>query len=111
MASIFPGEEFYVNIYVWHGFNTELMMTIGVIIILGTIMYMTLKKWGRFYEIFPQKLALNRFIMAAKGLDFGSEKFTRFYMTGFIRDYLVYIFSFFVNSFNWFSILLRCLRY
>lgn len=96
MASIFPGEEFYVNIYMWHGFNTELMMTFGVII-LGTIMFLTLKKWGRFYEIFPQKLALNEFYNGSlRGLDFGSEKFTRFYMTGFIRDYLVYIFSFFV---------------
>lgn len=98
LASIFPGEEFDVHIAMWHGLNPELMMSIGVVL-LGTLMFWTLKKWGHFYEIFPQKLALNHFYNSGlKNLDNGSEKFTRFYMTGFIRDYLVYIFSFFIIS-------------
>lgn len=96
LVSIFPEEAFDVHISMWHGFNPELMMTFGVIS-LGTIMFWTLKKWDGFYDLFPQKLALNHFYNSGlKGLDNGSEKFTRFYMTGFIHDYLVYIFSFFI---------------
>ncbi len=96
LATIFPGEEFDVHISMWHGFNTELMMTIGVIVF-GTILFLTLKKWERFYELFPQKLSLNHFYHSGlKNLDKGSEKFTQFYMTGFVRDYLIYIFSFFI---------------
>src|SRR5699024_780678 len=50
MSSILPGiietgQQFNVQISHWHGFNLELWMTIGVIVI-GTILFLTMKKWS-----------------------------------------------------------------
>ncbi|MGO4887268.1 Na+/H+ antiporter subunit A [Anaerobacillus sp. MEB173] len=101
MASILPnllepGEKFYVNIYMWHGINTELLMTIGVIAI-GSLLFLTLRKWSGFYNIFPKKLALNHFYdQGLVSMERGSNKLTNAYMTGSIRNYLVYIFAFFI---------------
>lgn len=100
MASILPkllqnGEEFAVHISMWHGFNLELFMTIGVIL-LGILLFATFPKWRQLYNFFPEKLALNRIYDG--GLEVAqskSFKLTKLYMTGFIRSYLVYIFMFF----------------
>ncbi|WP_110113720.1 Na+/H+ antiporter subunit A [Bacillus sp. CGMCC 1.16541] len=100
MASIAPsllgaGEQFYVHIYHWHGFNTELFMTIGVIA-LGVLLFLTLQKWTGIYNAFPKELALNNFYdKGIVGMDRGSNKLMGLFMTGFIRDYLVIIFAFF----------------
>lgn len=101
MASILPsllGDEnhFHVHISQWHGPNPELYMTIGVIL-LGTLGYYLLRKWRGIYRIVPEKLTLNKgYDAALYQLDKSSLKLTRFYMTGFIRDYLAYIFTFFI---------------
>lgn len=101
MASIAPGllgedQNFYVNIYAWHGFNTELYMTIGVVLI-GTLLFLILKKWIGLYNIFPKRLALNHFYdQGLVSMERVSERITSYHMTGFIRDYLVYIFAFFI---------------
>ncbi|TDL78607.1 Na+/H+ antiporter subunit A [Peribacillus frigoritolerans] len=90
------GEKFEVHITFWHGFSPELMMTIGVIA-LGIIGYLTLGKWRKVYDLFPKKLALNKFYDASlSGMERYSNSLTRFYMTGFIRDYLAYIFVFLI---------------
>ncbi len=101
MASILPsllspGDMFDVHIYFWHGPTPELFMTIGVVI-LGILLYLTLPKWERTYDLLPEKLTLNK--LYDKGLESiqsGSFKLTRFYMNGYIRTYLVYIFAFFI---------------
>lgn len=101
MASILPsllspGDIFDVHIYFWHGPTIELFMTIGVVV-LGIILYLTLPKWERTYDLLPEKLTLNK--LYDKGLESiqsGSFKLTRFYMNGYIRTYLVYIFAFFI---------------
>ncbi|WP_134702422.1 Na+/H+ antiporter subunit A [Ammoniphilus sp. YIM 78166] len=101
MASIIPSvlgpeQQFYVNIYHWHGLTTELYMTIGVIA-LGTILYLSLSKWSGIYNWFPKKLALNHFYdHGLISMERVANKITRFHMTGLIRDYLVYIFAFLI---------------
>lgn len=102
LAAILPsllttdGSIFDVHIVAWHGPNTELYMTLGVIVI-GIILYRTYPKWSKIYSIFSEKLTLNRLYdaMLDKG-QAGAYSFTKGYMTGSIRSYLVYIFSFFI---------------
>ncbi|MFD2670434.1 Na+/H+ antiporter subunit A [Marinicrinis sediminis] len=102
MAAILPsllaqGEEFIVSISFFHGWNTELMMTIGVIGT-GTLLYVLLAKWQGLYDRLPQKLALNvAYDQGLRGLDRFSSGLTRFYMRGSIRQYLIYIFTFFIG--------------
>ena len=84
------------HISAWHGFNLELFMTLGVII-LGSILYVYLKKWYRVYRLYPQAMTLNN--LYNFGLEYTqniSRKITDYYMTGSIRHYLVYIFAFII---------------
>ncbi|MTH55524.1 Na+/H+ antiporter subunit A [Bacillus mangrovi] len=105
-ASIYPflledGEKFHVHISHWHGFSPELYMTIGVIV-LGAILYATQSKWKRLFKLFPEKLTLNRlYDQSLHGLESGSEKIQKFYMTGFLRNYLGIIFIFTAALTGW----------
>ncbi|MGD6817382.1 Na+/H+ antiporter subunit A [Metabacillus sp. 84] len=105
-ASIAPmlledGEKFHVHISHWHGFKPELFMTIGVIAI-GAVLYLTLPKWKKIFGLFPEKLTLNRaYDKSINGLDKGSLKVQELYMTGFLRDYLGYIFVFIILMTGW----------
>lgn len=85
-----------IKISAWHGWNTELNMTLGVIG-LGTILYVYLRYWFKIYRIYPETFTLNN--IYDNGLTFmerSSRQVTNRYMTGYIRDYLVYIFLFFI---------------
>lgn len=99
MSAIFPNalnsnEKFYVNIYAWHGFNIELMMTIGVIIV-GSILYFIYRRHMNTYHIFTQKDPLNRvYDISLNWLIRSSTYLTRLQMTGLLRDYLVYMLTF-----------------
>ncbi|WP_066159230.1 Na+/H+ antiporter subunit A [Halalkalibacter krulwichiae] len=83
-----------VKISAWHGFNTELFMTIGVVG-LGSLLFLYLRKWYWMYRLVPEVIMLNKAYDAAlEKLEPASLRFTKRYMTGFIRDYLLYIFAF-----------------
>ncbi len=88
--------ELNVKISAWHGWNTELYMTIGVIGI-GTLLYIYLKKWYRIYRIYPEELTFNNlYNLSLEKMENVSRIITNRYMTGSIRDYLVYIFLFII---------------
>lgn len=90
-----------VKISPWHGWSTELFMTIGVVGI-GLLMYRSLKKWSQLYGYFPQSLTLNGiYNHSLTGMERISLKLTKQYMTGFVRDYLVYIFTFMIFLLGW----------
>lgn len=101
MNSIYPTllaghEKFHVHISQWHGVTTELLMTAGIVVI-GTIGYLSLNKWKGIYKLFPSKLTLNRLYDKLLTLmEKGSYRVTKQYMTGFLRDYLLYIFVGFI---------------
>lgn len=96
LSSILPGNDIDVHISFWHGFQPELFMTMGVIA-LGILLFLTLPKWRRVYDLFPEKLALNKFYNGILAFAQGaSNRFTKTYMNGSIRSYLVYIFAFFI---------------
>ncbi|WP_313892006.1 Na+/H+ antiporter subunit A [Psychrobacillus sp.] len=100
MASIYPTFEaagsLTPTISAWHGFNTELWMTIGVFVI-GSILYNRLKNWKPVYKLLPQKFSFNTLYMNTLAFfEKGSTTVTKSYMTGFLRHYLAYIFMFFI---------------
>jgi multicomponent Na+:H+ antiporter subunit A len=99
MESILPleaGAMYKVDIYHWHGFGLELYMTLGVIGV-GILLYLSMQKWSGVYKLFPKRLAFNHlYDQGLVSLERVTGSINRFYMTGFIRDYLVYIFTFFI---------------
>lgn len=85
-----------VHVSPWHGVTPELLMTLGVIVLGGTL-YKTLKKWVKLYRTYPQSLTLNHIYETALELmESLSLALTKRYMTGSLRDYLIYILSFIV---------------
>ncbi len=100
MLSVYPNypfpEELTGKISPWHGFKPELFMTIGVVIV-GIILYRTLKKWRPLYQIFPQKYSFNALYERIIGFsESKSHVVTRSYMNGQLMYYFVYIYVFFV---------------
>ncbi|MFC6651236.1 Na+/H+ antiporter subunit A [Paenibacillus rhizoplanae] len=84
---------FEVNIHFWHGFTTEVWMTLGVII-LGIIVYrvygrfsLVEKEWRSGYTLTQAYDASIRLVEQA------SRAITGLYMTGSMRQYLMYIFT------------------
>ncbi|MBW3111110.1 Na+/H+ antiporter subunit A [Bacillus sp. MCCB 382] len=90
------GHAVETHISFWHGFTPELFMTLGVILF-GILLYLLLPSWKKVYTWIPERMTLNSFYDG--GLirsERGAKNFTSGYMTGFIRTYLVYIFSFLI---------------
>ncbi|MGB2994118.1 MAG: hydrogen gas-evolving membrane-bound hydrogenase subunit E, partial [Paenisporosarcina sp.] len=85
--------EIHIHISAWHGFKPELQMTIGIIII-GYLLYRTLSKWQPLYSKFPEGFSLNRLYDSMMFLsEAGTNRLSRLYMTGYMRSYLVYMFT------------------
>lgn len=96
LPTFVPSASLQVEISAWHGFNTELLMTIGVVLV-GTLLYKTLKKWSVIYRRYPRALTLNNlYELALTKMEEFSLAVTKRYMTDFVRDYLVYIFGFII---------------
>lgn len=83
-----------IHIAAWHGLkSTELWMTVGIIV-LGFLLYWTLPKWQPLYHKFPSRISLNRLYDNMMFLsEVGTNRLSSLYMTGFIRSYLVYMFT------------------
>lgn len=102
MASIFSpilaNHSLQETISIWHGFNTELFMTFGIIA-LGTIIFIFLKYWKYIYRLFPKKYSIDAlYNYGIDTIESSSNKITRFYMTGHLRHYLIYIYVVFIGS-------------
>lgn len=99
ISSILPGfmETGSIEpIKAWHGWTPELFMTMGVVG-LGFVLFILLPKWSKLYGWLPVRITLNNiYDQALIVTERISERITRKYMTGFIRDYLSYILLFFV---------------
>lgn len=101
MQAILPGivesgEQFYVHIYHWHGFEPELWMTIGVIV-LGTLLFLTMKKWTQSAFYRSERDIFNyAYDSGYDGLIKGAQFITKIQMTGRLRDYFAYMSIFIV---------------
>lgn len=102
--------ELQYHISAWHGWTPELFMTIGVVLA-GIVLYLTLKKWKGLYLYYPQRFTLNAMyhflIEKMEGL---SQRITNKYMTGSVRHYLMYIFTFLVIVIGGSAVLLKGLN-
>jgi len=87
-------DEVDIHVAAWHGINTELLMTIGIIVI-GLLLYFTLARWQKVYKVFPAKFSLNRLYDFVINVLFDSwmDSLSKSYMTGSNRRYLSYMFT------------------
>jgi multicomponent Na+:H+ antiporter subunit A len=90
------GAEWHVHISAWHGFNTEIFMTLGIIL-LGTVMYRYITQFTNIYDSIPLRFSLNRvYDNGITGMERLAGKITGFYITGSTTHYLSYLFVFII---------------
>ena len=93
-----PGEHFHVSIHFWHGWTTEVWMTIGVVLA-GSALYALHGRLGVLEKARGGAGVLNRLYDGSlSGAEKLSSRLTNLYMTGSVRHYLIYIFLFFILS-------------
>jgi len=96
IMSIYPFIEMNEigTISYWHGWNTELFMTLGIIIV-GTLLFFWRHQIKKIFVLLPYELSLDR--LYNRTLHYGdrlAHKITDLYMTGYLRDYFTYLFVF-----------------
>jgi len=88
--------DWHVHLSAWHGFNTELMMTLGVVV-LGTLLYKYLATFRNLYDSLPFKISLNRaYDNGLEAMERYSGRLLRLYMSGSSSHYLSYLFVFLI---------------
>ncbi|WP_424767782.1 Na+/H+ antiporter subunit A [Paenibacillus sp. sgz302251] len=93
-----PGDRFEVKISLWHGWTTEIFMTIGVVLI-GILLFKLHHRLKVLNQPLLSRFSLNQtYDGGIKLMDQGSNRLTNTYMTGSIRHYLIYIFVFLIAS-------------
>lgn len=99
MATLLPGVVGAApHISAWHGFNAELLMTLGVFVV-GAILYVFLRQWKKIYGILPENWSFNvLYTNFLSGLERKSAQVTSSYMTGHLPHYFTYIFMFFIAA-------------
>lgn len=102
MASIYPmfpsAADLTPHIKAWHGPNMALLMTLGVVVV-GALLYIFLQYWRAVYAIAPMRWTLDAVYNGLLSrIEKISTSITKLYMTGYLRDYLVYIFIFFLAT-------------
>ncbi|GAF16101.1 LOW QUALITY PROTEIN: Na(+) H(+) antiporter subunit A [Bacillus sp. JCM 19046] len=76
----------------WHGINTELLMTLGVVGF-GIVLYRLWPSWSGIYALFPAKFSLDSlYNHTLMSVERRSTSLTNRYMTGNMYHYMVYIF-------------------
>ncbi|WP_238649945.1 Na+/H+ antiporter subunit A [Paenibacillus piscarius] len=97
MNAIYPqlasSAPFDVHIYFWHGFTTELWMTLGVIL-LGVVVYRIYGRFSLVEKEWRSGFTLNQvYDGSIRLVERASRSLTGLYMTGSMRHYLMYIFT------------------
>lgn len=90
-------EALNTHIYHWHGLDSPALWATITIIVFGLLMYITRSKWMPIYKWQSEVFTLN--YLYDQGLIYsslGSKKITDAYMTGYIRTYIMYIFTAFI---------------
>lgn len=99
-GSIYPGMDLShlaTPISWWHGFNMEIVMTIGIIVF-GTVLFLGLRYFMNVYKPFPTNWSLDTLYNSSLHfMETSAAKITQSYMTGYLRDYFRYIFVFLIT--------------
>lgn len=96
--SVYPNisDNLIGDIALWHGFNTEVKMTIGIVL-LGIMMFAFREYIRKVFILFPKGLSFDTFYNnTLEWMDHCAKWITNSYMTGYLKHYFIYIFSFFI---------------
>lgn len=114
MASVYPTlplQEITPYVSWWHGFNLELFMTLGVIV-LGIILYKTKRYWSYVYTFIQPRNSFNAlYEWVITTTEDGSQRLTNKYMNGYLVHYFTYIYIIFVGIIGGYFVLSGAFRF
>lgn len=85
--------EVLVHVSAWHGWTPELMLTLGIVV-LGSLLFLSMAKWQKLYDLQPRSFSLNACYDSFMAFgEKGMNRLSRLYMTGILRTYLIYMFA------------------
>ncbi|WP_010650975.1 Na+/H+ antiporter subunit A [Oceanobacillus massiliensis] len=85
------GAEF-ASIHYWHGWDSTPFIMSLIVVAIGTLLFLTRKKWTMVYNVLPGKLSLNKaYDWLIDKVDSYSEAITNTYMTGSLKTYMALI--------------------
>lgn len=97
LPQLAANSEFAVKLSMFHGWNTELFMTIGVAVA-AVLLFSFIKKWEKLTIYNRERDPLNLFYdRGLDGLVSGSQNVTRVQMTGLLRHYFTYMCVFIIG--------------
>lgn len=92
-AKAITGEAVHQHVIYWHGWETAFKMSL-IVVGVGTLLFLTRKKWQKVYNFLPGKLSLNKaYDGIVNKLDVYASNITNYYMTGSLRLYVAIILS------------------
>lgn len=90
-ASSIVGVSAVESISFWHGLNKPFIMSL-IVIIVGTVLFLTMRSWYRIYDLVPGSLSFNNLYNATiESLDRTPRKITNYYMRGSLRNYMLIV--------------------
>ena len=99
LASVYPTlplDAITPHISPWHGFNLELFMTLGVIV-LGIVLYKTKRYWSYVYTFLQPRHSFNAlYEWIVTTTENTSQRVTNKYMNGYLVHYFTYIYIIFL---------------
>jgi len=99
------------DIVYWDGFSTEFIMT-ATLIIVGIVIFIWHKQFIKIFTLFPRSLSFDELYNHSISLtEQYANRITKFYMTGFLRHYISYIFVFFTVILGSYFIHLRAFKF
>ncbi|WP_404453106.1 Na+/H+ antiporter subunit A [Virgibacillus necropolis] len=92
-AEAISGEAIHQHVVYWHGFKPAFKMSL-IVVGVGTLLFLTRKKWQKVYSFLPGKLSLNKaYDSIVNKLDVYASNITNYYMNGSLRLYVAIILS------------------
>src|SRR5699024_5265908 len=84
----------------WHGLSTPFIMSL-IVVVLGTLLFLTMTRWNRIYNVLPGHLSFNRvYDRSLTSIDQMSSKLTNFYINCSVGIYIsLFLVSTFIISF------------
>jgi multicomponent Na+:H+ antiporter subunit A len=79
----------YHKIKFWHGFDEPALIMSLIVVAIGIILFLTIKKWSKIYHVLPGKLSFNKvYDKIIEKTDAYASKITNSYMTGSLKLYM-----------------------
>ncbi|MEC5422182.1 Na+/H+ antiporter subunit A [Virgibacillus sp. C22-A2] len=79
----------FESVYFWHGWDSTAFIMSLIVVVIGTLLFLTRKQWYPVYNVLPGKWSFNKvYDRLIEKVDTYSANITNYYMTGSLKTYM-----------------------